>query len=72
MGDAMPGTKAWRTIKPGQVWEDCDPRMNGRRYVVERVTATHAYLYHQRIPSFKTRLLLRRMRPGSRGWRRVS
>jgi hypothetical protein len=59
-------------VEPGQVWEDCDPRLGARRLVVSQVTGTHAYLYNQAFPSLKTRLLLSRMRPGSRGWRRVA
>ena len=56
----------------GQTWEDCDARMSGRRMVVVRVTETHAYLEHPMIPTVRTRILLRRMRPNNnRGWRLV-
>lgn len=67
-------------IEPGQVWQDCDKRMGERYMCVFRVDEEYAYcrqvvkldgkfVPHRRMAI--TRLLLRRMKPGSTGWRLV-
>lgn len=59
-------------VRPGQVWEDKDSRMAGRRVTVER-TSSDGYAYCHDSVGKPVRLLLRRMGPGggTRGWRLV-
>lgn len=66
-------------VRVGQVWESMDPREGGRCLRVEAIEGEHAVC--QRVArSFgrwspvgrPTRILLRRLRPGSRGYRLVS
>lgn len=56
-------------VQPGQVWEDKDKRMAGRRVTVEAVVG--AYAYCADVVGKRVRLLTRRMGPGSgtHGWR---
>lgn len=62
--------KHYHEVKAGQTWQDCDRRMNGRCVYVNRIEGEYAYC---RVGATRktTRLLLRRMRPGSTGWRLV-
>jgi len=73
-------------VEPGQVWENDDPRMAGHRVRVERITRWSALLggdvavctvvavarnvSRDRIGR-TTRIKVRRMRPGARGYRLV-
>ena len=56
-------------VRPGQVWEDKDSRMPGRRVTVEKTMEGYAYCRDS--VGKPVRLLLRRMGPGTRGWRLV-
>lgn len=57
-------------VEVGQLWQDMDKRMGSRTVTVEHIEGEHAIC---RIGDGKrkTRLLLRRMRPGSTGWRLI-
>lgn len=58
-------------VRPGQLWEDKDKRMAGRRILVGRTDRVYAYC-RDVIGGARVRLLLRRMGEGSgTGWRRV-
>ena len=59
-------------IMDGQIWQDKDKRMDRRRVVVERIEGEYAYCKSV-VGGRKTRLLLRRMGPGSgtTGWRLI-
>lgn len=64
-------------VKVGQVWQDCDKRMNDRRIVIVEVNEAEGYCYaiseydHERGAEHprRIRLLLRRMHPHSTGFR---
>ena len=57
-------------VKVGQVWQDCDKRSYGRRVRVVRVE--DPYVYVEAVATGrKARLMLRRMRPTSTGFRLV-
>ncbi len=56
-------------VKVGQVWEDCDKRMAGRKLVVEKVQGNYAHCYNQHWTSMKTRIRLDRFKPTSTGFR---
>ena len=58
-------------VQPGQVWEDKDKRMRGRRVIVDVVVDEYAICHD--VTGRAVRLLLRRMGSGSgtRGWRLV-
>jgi hypothetical protein len=58
-------------VKPGQVWEDCDKRMNGRRIKVEKIDDKYAYCHRVAFGGWKVRILLSRMRPNSTGFKLV-
>lgn len=66
-----------RTVKPGQLWEDMDPRMGGRRIRVTKVNGSYAYAVVEAPNEYSitdttgrpVRILLSRMRPGRRGYR---
>ena len=54
-------------VRVGQVWRDCDKRMNGRTIVIERVQGDYAYA--KVVGSSRpTRIALRRMYRHSTGW----
>jgi hypothetical protein len=55
-------------IKVGQIWQDRDKRMGGRRRFVEKVTKTHAVLRHMHFPTSKTVIRLDNLR---KRWRLV-
>lgn len=57
-------------VKVGQVWEDCDRRMHGRRVEVLEVDATHA-LVKVATTGRRTRIRLDRFKPVSTGYRLV-
>lgn len=69
-------TKPYKPVLPGQVWEDCDHRMSGRRVWIEGVDDKYAYAIpeHARGREYnraRIRLLLRRMRPTATGWKLI-
>lgn len=63
----MNTTKEGIEVKPGQVWEDLDKRMLGRRRQVREVSDGYAYM--DGYP--RTRVAIRRMHRHSTGWKLV-
>jgi hypothetical protein len=63
-----------REVKPGQIWEDNDPRSSGRRIRVIHVSDTHATVgpAHPKARGRATRIRLDRFRPTSTGYRFVA
>lgn len=77
-------------VQPGQVWEDCDPRSEGRAVRVERLFRREGQKYACTEPyalctviadrkgarrssvGRKVQIALRRLRPGSTGYRLVT
>lgn len=61
-------------VKVGQVWEDCDKRMAGRRIVVQRIEGRYAVCRRQGwlSRSGMTRIRLDRFKPTSTGFRLVN
>lgn len=57
-------------VRVGQVWQDCDKRMAGRRVTVVAAGPTHATV--EDAGGKQTRIRLDRMRPTSTGFRLVS
>lgn len=60
-------------VKAGQIWVDCDPRMNGRLFKIERVDSKYAYywLSSGSKPQMKS-IALGRMRPRKNGYQLVA
>ena len=61
-------------VYPGQVWKDCDPRMDRRRVRVTRVEDGKAYcdvLAGGTRTRRTTKLRIRRMHPSGTGWRLI-
>lgn len=66
-------------VRVGQVWQDADPRAEGRRLRVVEVGATHAAVelvaprepVSNARPGRRTRIRLDRFRPTSTGYRLV-
>lgn len=58
-------------VRPGQVWQDMDKRMGYHRLRVVRIDGEHVILENIIRPDLKTRVLIRRMRPGSTGFQLV-
>jgi len=56
-------------VRPGQVWEDLDPRSQGRTIHVDCVDGDHACVTDNR--GRKTRIKLSRLRPVSNGYRLI-
>jgi hypothetical protein len=67
-------------VKVGQIWEDNDPRMEGRRVRVTAIDDTHATVVlcqprppvSSAKPGRRTRIRLDRFRPTSTGYRYVA
>jgi hypothetical protein len=66
------------TVKVGQVWEDNDPRGYGRQLKVVAIEGAYAIcevVYAGRfsdvVAGTRRKILLRRMRPNSKGYRLV-
>lgn len=64
-------------VKPGQVWEDVDPRMHGRQFKVRDIDETHATVVITR-PNEQAsttrivyRIKLTRFKPTSTGYRLI-
>ena len=68
-----------RTAKPGQLWEDMDPRMGGRRIRVTKVNGSYVYAVVEAPSEYSitattgrpVRILLSRMRPTRQGYRLI-
>jgi hypothetical protein len=61
------------TVQVGQIWEECDPRMVGRRIRVVEVGKTHATVVNSTTGTArKTRIRLDRFKPSSTGYKMVS
>lgn len=71
------------TVRPGQIWQDNDPRAEGRRVRVVELTGTHAIVelhspradysprgagYPPAKPGRRTRIRLDRFRPTNSGY----
>lgn len=57
-------------VRVGDIWQDCDKRMNGRRCRVIAIENGKATMQH--VCGFPTtKVSLRRMYPHSTGWRLV-
>ena len=71
----MNRTKDGVEVRVGQVWRDCDKRMQGdkRRLKVVRIAGDVAVMVglSGAIVSRETRVSIRRMHKGSRGWEMV-
>jgi hypothetical protein len=65
------------TVKPRQIWQDCDPRSAGRYLLVEEVGPTHAVVLQVDRrgevvgKERRTRIRLDRFRPTSNGYRLI-
>lgn len=62
------------SVKPGQVWENCDPRMRGERLVVLLVRLEPDYLFAvvNKIGTERMkRIKLNRFRPRTNGYKLV-
>lgn len=57
-------------ITPGQMWEDCDPRMKGRRFLILSVSNGKARVFTEQGRESKIRI--DRLKAGNRGYRLVS
>ena len=59
-------------VQVGQIWEDMDKRMTGRKIRVIRLEGRFAVCQNVFVPSLINRIQIRRMKPGAQGYRRVS
>jgi len=58
-------------VKVGQIWEDCDKRMGGRKIRVERIEGRYAICMRLGWNS-TTKIRLDRFKPNSTGFRLAS
>ena len=56
------------TPQIGDIWQDCDKRMRNRRGEIVSIDDTRATLKMGKGSKNITKILLRRMKPGSTGW----
>ncbi|MDH6116871.1 hypothetical protein ABH930_000290 [Kitasatospora sp. GAS204A] len=68
------------TVRPGQIWQDNDPRTHGRQLRIETVDTTHATAVPVAVtpqgavallPGRATRIRVDRFRPTSTGYRLI-
>ena len=57
-------------VKVGQIWQDCDRRMHGRKLRVVKIEGTHAYCANAAELSdrIRTKIRLDRFKKGSTGF----
>ena len=58
-------------VQVGQVWRDMDKRMSGRKLRVVRIEGEKAIMENVLCDKLRTKVSIRRMRPGSTGYERV-
>jgi hypothetical protein len=65
-------TKDGVRVRVGQLWRDCDERMNGRKRYVGAVSIDKAFMVLEPGDSKGTWVSIRRMHKNNRGWELVT
>lgn len=73
LDESAPLTKNGVAVRVGQVWEDCDKRMDGRRCRVIVIDGDKVLMerIHDTIKS-RSKVSVSRMHPGTTGWKLIA